>query len=270
MNNQREAIYKRRRHALFGDRLKLDILNMFHEVVAGLVNEYHDGRLRGFRMDLFRKLSTECPVDEEGSATPSPRHHRPGVRSGDGPLPAAWSADRAAGPCQPISVFLNQGAQYEGKHHRGAHHRRHAHHAWWPIRRKSYKSEGAELIASIEKYITLAIIDNDNDAGIMNSGATQNAAYRAEGPLPHLQAGELQPVQGHGGKRVNEQVATSWPRQARAEPNVQQVWSCVPSSNSCRPAGSEVGWRRTSSGGRQGGFPPPPAPPQEPRSSAPA
>ncbi|MCB0782884.1 MAG: preprotein translocase subunit SecA, partial [Flavobacteriales bacterium] len=30
MNNQREVIYKRRRHALFGDRLKLDILNMFH------------------------------------------------------------------------------------------------------------------------------------------------------------------------------------------------------------------------------------------------
>jgi preprotein translocase subunit SecA len=32
MNAQREVIYKRRRHALFGERLKLDIANMLYEV----------------------------------------------------------------------------------------------------------------------------------------------------------------------------------------------------------------------------------------------
>jgi preprotein translocase subunit SecA len=31
MNAQREVIYKRRRHALFGERLKLDIANMLYD-----------------------------------------------------------------------------------------------------------------------------------------------------------------------------------------------------------------------------------------------
>ena len=38
MNKQREVIYKRRRNALFGERLKLDVLNMFHDVVTDLVS----------------------------------------------------------------------------------------------------------------------------------------------------------------------------------------------------------------------------------------
>src|SRR5204862_3929842 len=42
MNSQRTVIYKRRHHALFGERLKLDILNMFHEVGSGVVAQYHD------------------------------------------------------------------------------------------------------------------------------------------------------------------------------------------------------------------------------------
>jgi preprotein translocase subunit SecA len=31
MNAQREVVYKRRRHALFGERLKLDIANMLYD-----------------------------------------------------------------------------------------------------------------------------------------------------------------------------------------------------------------------------------------------
>ena len=37
MNSQREVIYKRRRHALFGERIKLDIANMFYELAESLV-----------------------------------------------------------------------------------------------------------------------------------------------------------------------------------------------------------------------------------------
>ena len=57
MNSQRTVIYKRRHHALFGERLKLDILSMFHEVAASIVNGYHDeDDFAGFQLDLFRKL----------------------------------------------------------------------------------------------------------------------------------------------------------------------------------------------------------------------
>ena len=41
MNSQREVIYKRRKHALFGERLEVDVLNMMYDSVEELLNEYH-------------------------------------------------------------------------------------------------------------------------------------------------------------------------------------------------------------------------------------
>src|SRR4030095_16782220 len=64
MNKQRQVIYKRRPNALCGERLKLDILNMFHDVATDLVEQYHaEADFEGFQMDLFRKLFVESPVD---------------------------------------------------------------------------------------------------------------------------------------------------------------------------------------------------------------
>ena len=50
MNQQREVIYTRRRHALFGERLSVDISNMFMDVSETIVNEFHGAgrRLRRF------------------------------------------------------------------------------------------------------------------------------------------------------------------------------------------------------------------------------
>ncbi len=65
MNQQREVVYKRRRHALFGERLSVDISNMFMDVCENLVSEYHgpDGDYEGFKLELFRVLAIESPVD---------------------------------------------------------------------------------------------------------------------------------------------------------------------------------------------------------------
>src|SRR5205085_896852 len=41
MNAQREVIYKRRRNALYGDKLSIDIANMIYEVSATIVEDYH-------------------------------------------------------------------------------------------------------------------------------------------------------------------------------------------------------------------------------------
>jgi preprotein translocase subunit SecA len=62
MNSQREVIYKRRRHALFGERLSVDISNMFYEVIESIVNQYHnDENYEGFSFELIRALSIETP-----------------------------------------------------------------------------------------------------------------------------------------------------------------------------------------------------------------
>ena len=65
MNSQREVIYKRRKHALFGERIGLDIANMMYDVTESIVNNFHPvGDYDGFKLELIRFLSMESPVDE--------------------------------------------------------------------------------------------------------------------------------------------------------------------------------------------------------------
>ncbi len=66
MNSQREVIYKRRRHALFGERLAVDISNMIYDLCEQIVVENQDNAdFEGFKMQLFRTLATESPVTEK-------------------------------------------------------------------------------------------------------------------------------------------------------------------------------------------------------------
>jgi preprotein translocase subunit SecA len=66
MNSQREVIYKKRRHALLGERLSVDIANMMFDVTENLVEIYHDdGDFEGFDFDLIRSFSMDSPVPDQ-------------------------------------------------------------------------------------------------------------------------------------------------------------------------------------------------------------
>jgi preprotein translocase subunit SecA len=66
MNSQREVIYKKRRNALFGERLSVDIANMMSDVCESIVNEYQEnGDFEGFKFELLRTFSVESPFNEE-------------------------------------------------------------------------------------------------------------------------------------------------------------------------------------------------------------
>ena len=65
MNSQREVIYKRRRHALFGERIQVDIANMMFDLSELIANEYHGGDFEEFKMELIRTFSMESPISEE-------------------------------------------------------------------------------------------------------------------------------------------------------------------------------------------------------------
>ncbi len=66
MNSQREVIYKKRRHALFGERLEVDLLNMMYDSVEELVENYFGSdQFEDFNLELMRLLSMESPVSEE-------------------------------------------------------------------------------------------------------------------------------------------------------------------------------------------------------------
>lgn len=65
MNSQREVIYKKRRHALFGERLSVDIANMMYDVLESLITSYQENAdFEGFKFELIRTLSVEAPFDE--------------------------------------------------------------------------------------------------------------------------------------------------------------------------------------------------------------
>jgi len=66
MNSQREVIYKRRKHALFGDRLQLDIENMFQDVANTIVLSNHDAKdFENFKLEVLQYLGMDAPVDEQ-------------------------------------------------------------------------------------------------------------------------------------------------------------------------------------------------------------
>ena len=66
MNSQREVIYKKRRHALLGERLTVDVANMMFDVNESLVEAYHrEGDFEGFDLDLIRSFSMDSPVSRE-------------------------------------------------------------------------------------------------------------------------------------------------------------------------------------------------------------
>ena len=65
MNSQREVIYKKRKHALLGERLSVDIANMMFDVTENIVDTYHrDSDFEGFDFDLIRSFSMDSPVSE--------------------------------------------------------------------------------------------------------------------------------------------------------------------------------------------------------------
>jgi preprotein translocase subunit SecA len=66
MNRQREVVYKRRRNALYGERLAVDIANMMLETCENIVAEYQDTRdFEGFKLEVIRILSLDTEITHD-------------------------------------------------------------------------------------------------------------------------------------------------------------------------------------------------------------
>lgn len=66
MNAQREVVYKKRRNALYGERLSVDVSNMFMDAIETTVLNYsHNKNFDAFKVDLITNLGIESPVSEE-------------------------------------------------------------------------------------------------------------------------------------------------------------------------------------------------------------
>jgi preprotein translocase subunit SecA len=187
MNSQREVIYTKRRNALYGERLSVEISNMIYDICESIVTEYQDSRdYEGFKLELIRLLSIESPFTEkeffEGNITEMVEDlHELGVNHYI--RKSAFIAETAF----PVikDVYENQGAQYEN--------------IIVPITdgiksinittplKKTYDSNGKELIKSVEKTVILAMIDDDWKEHLREMDelkqSVQNAVHEQKDPL---------------------------------------------------------------------------------------
>jgi preprotein translocase subunit SecA len=186
MNSQREVIYKRRRHALFGERLSLDISNMLYDICDNIINQNQDTDFEELNLEIIKQLSVEAPFNEE-------EYRKLGTDELIEKLfEQVWDnyKRRSAGLAKqafPVikSVYENQGAQYENilvPISDGVH-------VYQIISnlKKSFETEGNELVRSYEKASILMTIDDSWREHLREMDdlkqSVQNAAYEQKDPL---------------------------------------------------------------------------------------
>ncbi|KAF2519441.1 preprotein translocase subunit SecA [Flavobacterium salilacus subsp. salilacus] len=159
MNAQREVVYKRRRHALRGERLKVDIANMMYDTAEEIVvsnKEIND--YKNFEFEIIRYFSISAPVSEADFSKMSEKDITAKVYKA---VMEAYHEknERDASEAFPVvkNVYEDKNSQYER--------------IVVPFTdgiktlnvvtnlEKAYQTQGKSLIADFEKNITLAIVD---------------------------------------------------------------------------------------------------------------
>ena len=66
MNSQREAIYEKRRHALFGERLSIDINNMMYDLGESLIERFQEvSDYDGLKLEVLSTMGIDIPFEED-------------------------------------------------------------------------------------------------------------------------------------------------------------------------------------------------------------
>ena len=64
MNSQREVIYTRRRRALYGERIEIDLNNIMYDYAEAFLNAHEDWDYEDVRMELIREVALQPTFDE--------------------------------------------------------------------------------------------------------------------------------------------------------------------------------------------------------------
>lgn len=160
MNKQRTVVYTKRSHALFGDRLALDLDNAFYAVAEDLVNSFKEQNdHEGFRLAVIVNFGIDPSISAEELSKLSEQQLTEKLY-----LEAVTNYDRKKQDImtQSIPVFKNI-RQQQGSH---------IENVIVPFTdgrkgmqvlanmEKTLNSNGAELVNALEKTVTLALIDD--------------------------------------------------------------------------------------------------------------
>ena len=183
MNKQRTVIYEKRRHALMGERIGMDITNVIWDRLVNIIetNDY-----AGCREEFLKILAMECPFSEEDFE--NVRHDELEERAFQSAMATfKRKTDRIESVAWPIikEVEENQGAIYErimvpitdGKRVYNI-----------PCNLKeAYRTEGRDVVKQFERVIMLHIIDDCWKENLRQLDelrhSVQNASYEQKDPL---------------------------------------------------------------------------------------
>jgi len=187
MNSQREVIYARRRHALIGERIGIDIVNMIYDGVENLVNQHDDIQdEEEFRLDCLKLFGVDIQL-EEGEIKRTKTIDL--VEKVFSLVMANFSrrADKLAEIAYPVikRVYEEQGKIYEnilipltdGKKLYNI-----------PVNLKlAYETQAKEIVKSFQKSILLHTIDEAWKEHLREldelRNSVQNASYEQKDPL---------------------------------------------------------------------------------------
>ena len=183
MNKQRTVIYEKRRHALMGERIGMDITNVIWDRVVNIIekNDY-----AGAKEEFMKILAMEMPFTEEefDSNTKAELEER---AFQDAMASFKRHTDRIQADAYPVikKVQEEQGAMYER--------------ILVPITdgrnlyqipanlQEAYNSEAASVVKEFEKTIMLRIIDDNWKENLRQLDelrhSVQNASYEQKDPL---------------------------------------------------------------------------------------
>ncbi|NMB49934.1 MAG: preprotein translocase subunit SecA [Bacteroidales bacterium] len=185
MNAQLEVIYKRRRHALIGERIEMDVINMIQNTVNRIVEENEDD-YESMKMELYRIMAIEIPFTEEEMKSMKPAQQAEKI------FEKALNSfkrktDKMAEIAQPVikQVYESQGAMYEN--------------ILIPITdgkkiyniatnlKEAYETGSKALVKSFEKAILLHTIDEHWKEHLREMDdlrqSVQNVTYEQKDPL---------------------------------------------------------------------------------------
>ncbi len=186
MNSQREVIYKRRRHALYGERIDIDLNDIMYDFAEDFVTANAESDFEDFSFELIRQIAVHPSFTEE---TFSSSKHDALVDLVVADIKSAYErrAQAAATVAAPIinKVYEEQGSMYENIR--------------IPVTngvlgynvsvdlKKCYESGCAEIYKQFSKIVMLTTIDDNWREHLREMDdlrqSVQNAAYEQKDPL---------------------------------------------------------------------------------------
>ncbi len=187
MNSQREVIYTRRKNALYGDRLEVDVLNTFYDVCEEIANDtMATMNYEGFRLNCLSTLGIDVDISEDdlkamsndvltqtlfNKALTHYREKNKIIRDRSAHVFKEVQKNRGA-TVKNIQVPMSDGKKTLGV---------------ICDLNKAVESHGLNLIRGMEKYSTLAFIDQAWKEHLREMDdlkqSVQNAVYEQKDPL---------------------------------------------------------------------------------------